>query len=95
MGEALGFKAEGGDDGFEAGANLVEFGGRDVFDAGDLAGAEVILGEVEAVAGAMLERRLYNFSYPVSVGKRVRCHLDHSRIMGGFGMERLDARCEA
>src|ERR1019366_873472 len=47
-----GVEAEGGEDGGEAGADLVEFGGGDVFDAGDFAAAEVVDGEVEAVAGA-------------------------------------------
>ncbi len=45
-------EAEGGEDGGEAGADLVEFLDGDVLDAGDLAAAEVVDGEVEAVAGA-------------------------------------------
>src|ERR1039458_5512222 len=47
---------DGGEDGGEAGADLVEFRGADVLDAGDLAAAEVVDGEVEAVAGAAVER---------------------------------------
>src|ERR1035441_5497138 len=49
-------EADGGEDGREAGADLVEFRGCNVLDAGDLAAAEVVDGEVETVAGAAVER---------------------------------------
>ena len=48
----FGVEADGVQDGFLAGADLVEFLGGDVVDAGNFAAAEVVDGEVEAVAGA-------------------------------------------
>jgi hypothetical protein len=49
-------EAKGKQDGEEASADLVELLRRDVADAGDLAAAEVVDGEVEAQAGAGAER---------------------------------------
>ncbi len=45
---------DGGEDGFQALADAVEFFGGDVFDAADVAATEIVDDEIEAVAGAVV-----------------------------------------
>src|ERR1039457_3761578 len=101
LGRLPGVEAGGGEDGLETGADLVEFAGADVADAGDFAAAEVVDGEVEAVAGAAAEGGVDFvalgdadvFDLVVAVGEGDVVDQDRVGLAAGCGSDLCRGRC--